>query len=49
MKKSRESKEGVKEDRGVMRGTVERGATTTLIKEERSSIKQQTARVYVDV
>lgn len=45
----KKNKEGVKEDRGVMKGTMETEATTTLIKEERSSIKQQTARVYVDV
>lgn len=44
-----EEEEGKREDRGVMRGTAERRTTTTLIKEEKSSIKQQTVRVCVCV
>lgn len=48
VQKSRE--EGKKsEEREVMRGTVKRRTTTTLIKEEKSSINQQTVRVCVNV
>lgn len=48
VQKSRdEDEEEESEDRGVMRGTVGRRTTTTLIKEEKSPINQQTVRTGV--